>query len=101
MTATETIGLVNGISDLMAEYKNIMREQCPKMYSHDLLNCLFHSPYTRSEHLEQALGISRPTAAKYLENLAETGFLEKHKAGRNVYFVNTRLFDLFATTREL
>lgn len=100
VTAAETIGLVNGISALMAEYKNIMREQCPKMYSHDLLNCLFHSPYTRAEHLEKTLGISRPTAAKYLENLVETGFLEKHKAGRNVYFINTRLFDLFAPSSE-
>ncbi len=97
-TAMETIGLVNGISTLMAQYKDTMRRECPKIYSHDLLNCLFHAPYTKSEHLEREMSISRPTASKYLEKLAELGLLSKQKLGRNVYFINTRLYDLFANT---
>ena len=38
---------------------------------------------------------ARQTAAKYLDQLAETGFVEKHSSGRNNYYVNTALVRLF------
>lgn len=95
-TAAETIRLVKGISTLMAEFKKIIREHCPKIYSHDLLNCLFYSPYTKTEHLERQLGIARPTAAKYLDSIVKLGLLKKEKVWRNVYYINLKLTELFS-----
>ena len=42
------------------------------------------------------MGVSRPTAARYLEVLTKEGFLSKRSAGRANYYVNTRLVDLFS-----
>lgn len=95
-TAEETLNLVNGISELMTECKNLIRSRLPKIYSHDLLNCLFFSPYTKVEHLETHLGISRPTATKYLAAIVKLGILEKKRVWRQNYYINTRLFNLFA-----
>ncbi|MCY3973499.1 MAG: Fic family protein [Candidatus Dadabacteria bacterium] len=93
-TARNTLELVEGIRNLMAEYKNRMRDELPKIYSQDLLNNLFRHPYTRIEYVEKDLKTSRQTARKYLKQLAERGFVKESKEGRNNYYVNTRLTDL-------
>lgn len=94
-TSKETLRLVEGIRALMAEAKNRLRQEHPKIYSQDLLNNLFRHPYTRIEFVQNELGISRPTATKYLDELAESGLLAKHKLGRNNYYINRPLVDLF------
>jgi DNA-binding IclR family transcriptional regulator len=43
----------------------------------------------------QDLGVTRQTAAKYLDTLAAAGFVEKHQAGRANYYVNVELVRLF------
>ena len=93
-TAVETLKLVEGIRALMAETKRRLREQHPKLYSQDLLNNLFRHPYTRIEFVQDELNISRPTATKYLEELAASELLLKHRAGRNNYFINQPLVSL-------
>lgn len=95
-TAKETIELVNGISQLMKEYKPILRATLKKAYSHDLLNSLFYYPYTKIEHLERHLNVSRPTASKYLSTIERTGLLKKQKIWRQNYYINTRLVELLA-----
>jgi Fic family protein len=40
------------------------------------------------------LGISRPTAAKYLEELESLGFLQSLVRGRDKYFVNHRMLEI-------
>lgn len=94
-TAIESLHLVEGIRRLMADTKRRLREQHPKLYSQDLLNNLFRYPYTRVEFVQQELNVSRPTATKYLDELAESGLLLKHRAGRNNYYINQSLVDLF------
>lgn len=94
-TAATTLSLVEGIRGQMNGVKHRMREQLPKVYSQDLLNNLFRYPYTRIEFVVQDLGVTRQTAAKYLDKLAEHGFVEKHQAGRSNYFINTTLVRLF------
>lgn len=93
-TAIETLRLVEGIRHLMAATKNRMRTEHPKIYSQDLLNNLFRHPYTRIDFVQSELGVSRPTATKYLEELADGGLLIKHKAGRNNYYINQLLVGL-------
>lgn len=94
-SSKETLRLVEGIRALMAEAKNRLRHDHPKIYSQDLLNNLFRHPYTRIEFVQNELGISRPTATKYLDEMADSGLLTKHKHGRNNYYINRPLVDLF------
>ena len=94
-TSAQTIDLIAGIRILMAEYKDKIRTEHAKIYSQDLLNNLFRHPYTRIDYVVDELGVSRQTAAKYLDRLAAAGLLVKHQSGRNVYFINMPLMDLF------
>lgn len=94
-TSQTTLGLVEGIRDQMSRMKHDMRAKLPKLYSQDLLNNLFRHPYTRIEFLVNDLGITRQTAAKYLDQLADSGFVEKHQQGRNNYYINVDLVRLF------
>ena len=94
-TARETLALIEAMRALMAEYKQRFRTNHGKIYSQDLLNNLFRHPYTRIEYVQNELDISRPTATKYLEELAEGGLVTKQRIGRNNYYINQRLVALF------
>lgn len=94
-TAIETTRLVKGISKLMAEFKSILRPKFGRQYRHELLNNLFFHPYTKVEFLEKELNVSRPTATRYLNGLVETGLIDKVKIGRNHYYINVPLMQLF------
>ena len=100
-TSATTLHLVEGIRGQMAEVKHRMRGELPRIYSHELLNNLFRHPYTRIEYVQKDLGVTRQTAAKYLDTLAEAGFLEKHHAGRSNYYVNAALVKLFLDVSEV
>lgn len=75
--------------------KRRMRDDLSKLYSQDLLNNLFRHPYTRIDYVVTDLGVTRQTAAKYLDALSNAGFVEKHKPGRTSYYINTALAGLF------
>ena len=99
-TAEETIALVKNIGKLMTEYKNIIRPAFGRKYSHELLNGLFYHPYTKIGHLESNMQVSRQTAAKYLDRLASLGLLQKERMGKENYYINTKLMELFLTFSE-
>ena len=93
-TSSETVSLIQSIRTLMQDYKIRIREKY-KFYSQDLLNNLFFHPYTKIEFLERDLRIHRQTASKYLEELVEGGFLELEKRGKNHFYINRKLYELF------
>ena len=95
LTAKETIALIIEIRDLMMEYKNRLRNNY-KFYSQELLNNLFKHPYTKIEFVVNDLGVSRLTAANYLNKLAEDGVLKKEKLGTGNYFINEPLFAILS-----
>lgn len=92
-TAKETTKLILGIKDLMQVSKHQLRDNY-KFYSQDLLNNLFKHPYTKIEFIVNDLGVSRLTAANYLNKLAEDGILRKEKLGTGNYYINLALIDL-------
>lgn len=47
-----------------------------------------------SGFVQNDLAVTRQTAAKYLDQLAAAGFIEKHQAGRNNYYINHPQVDL-------
>ncbi len=89
--AKETIIQIRLIKELMMEFKQTLRSNY-KFYSQDLLNNLFKHPYTKIEYIERDLGVSRITAANYLNKLAKDGLLVKKKLGVGNYYINHRLF---------
>ncbi len=93
-TSRETLAKVHDIRALRRETKQRLRSELPKIYSRDFLNNLFRHPYTRIEHVERDLGVSRPTATKYLTALATKGVLHKFKSGRANFSFNEALFKL-------
>ena len=99
-TAGNTIELVKGISLLMAEYKNVLRPIFDKAYKHELINNLFFHPYTKIEYMQHDMIVQRKTAAKYLDKIVETGLLEKVKKGRENYYINVKLCNLFLNYNE-
>ena len=95
VTAEGTILLVKKIGDLMAEYKRIIRPAFGGKYNHELLNGLFYHPYTKIGHVESNMQITRQTASKYLDKIVTLGLLQKEKLGKENYYINTRLRNMF------
>jgi Fic family protein len=100
-TSRETLELIEGMRSLMADYKQRLRSHPSIKYSQDLLNNLFRHPYTRIEYVQKELGVTRQTAAKYLDQLAESGFVTKHQEGRYNYYTNVPLIELLMHTSDL
>lgn len=96
----ETTRLVKGISKLMADLKSAPRAKFGRQYRHELLNNLFFHPHTKVGFLEKELGVSRPTATRYLNGLVETGLIEKMKIGRTHYYINVPLMKLFVSVSD-
>jgi len=95
LTAKETIELIIKIKELMLDYKHRLRSNY-KFYSQDLLNNIFKHPYTKIEFVVKDLGVSRLTAANYLNKLSEDKMLRKEKLGTGNYYINEELFALLS-----
>ncbi len=89
-TAMQAIATVEAIQTAVQDYKERIRTLY-KFYSQDLINNLFMHPYTKIEFVQQDLQVTRMTATKYLDTLAEGGFLQKQRLGRGNYYVNVAL----------
>jgi len=99
-TAKHTMNIIHGIRKLMLLQKNKIRSELPKIYSQDLLNCIFMHPYTKIDYMIESLNVSRNTAIKYLNELVEIGILSKEKIWRDNYFINKDLFNFLLNVSE-
>lgn len=96
-TAKEAIITIQNINALMAEYKKILKEKEPKIYSHELMNTIFSHPYTKIEFIAANLQVTRFTASKYLKKLVELKLLKVEKYKNTNYYINNRLINLFTS----
>ncbi|WP_197019223.1 Fic family protein [Thioalkalivibrio sp. HK1] len=94
-TAYSTLKLVEDIRELMLRTKKRMRDELPRIYSQDLLNNLFRFPYTRIDFLAKDISREAQTARRYLKELTDKGFVSEIKQGRNNYYINDSLVELF------
>ena len=90
VTAGQTIATIHAVKAALFDYKHRIRSGY-KFYSQDLINNLFTHPYTKIEFVQRDLGVSRVTATKYLDALAEGGFVRKQRVGRGNYYINLAL----------
>jgi Fic family protein len=93
LTAGRTLQTVQAIKTALMDYKHRIRAG-HKFYSQDLINNLFSHPYTKIEFLQRDLDVSRMTATRYLDALADAGFLHKQKIGRGNYYINLALNEI-------
>lgn len=99
VTAQRTMRTIAAIKSALMDYKHRIREQ-HRFYSQDLINNLFTHPYTKIEFVQNDLGVSRLTATKYLDALAQTGFVRKMRMGRSNYYVNDALYRILVAPED-
>lgn len=99
VTARQTTRTIGAIRELLLDHKHRIRAE-HRFYSQDLINNLFMHPYTKIEFLQRDLGVSRVTATKYLDALADTGFVRKHRIGRSNYYINEALQRVLVSSAE-
>lgn len=90
-TARWTTKKISVVRQLIAETTEYVRENLPKIYSHELVQTLFAQPYCRIENLVEGNIAKRQTASSYLKQLTEAGVLEEMSVGREKLYLNTRL----------
>jgi len=95
-TSKTTIELIKLIQNEMIMFKEEFMKKLPKIYSDELLDSLFYEVYTRINYIEDKCGVTRQTAATYLNQLVEAGLLEYEKIGRESIYKNTRLINLLS-----
>jgi len=93
-TSRGTLHLIGEIRDAMEDVAGLMKKQAGKIYSKDLLELLFEKPYVRVGNLVEKGIASRNIAAKYLRKLEDAGIVRSEKKGRDILFVNIRLFNI-------
>jgi Fic family protein len=94
VTASETIEKVHQINNLFYSTMELLKKEKPKVYSKELLELLFVQPYCRIEVVMEQLGVSRPTASRYLNELTEAGILNTRQIWKETLFIHHALFDI-------
>ncbi len=95
-TSQNTIELIKKIQTEMSLYQEEFKTKLPKIYSDKLLDSLFYEVYTKINYIEEKCGITRQTAATYLNQLVAVGLLEYEKVGRESIYKNVRLINLLS-----
>jgi Fic family protein len=93
-TALSTIDQINKINHLFDETQKLVQEKLPGVYSKDLIEQLFVHPYCKIEFLVANLKLNRKTAGRYLKNLEETGVVKSESKGKEVIYINSKLYEL-------
>ena len=96
-TALFTRDRIIQIRDLMTEAAEFAKENLPeRVYSKELIELLFHQPYTKGQFLVDAGIVKRKTAAEYLKELEKIGILKQYKIGKENLYLNVGLYDLLS-----
>ena len=93
-TSTGTLQLIDAIREAMEETAEIMKKQSGKLYSRDFLELLFEKPYIRISNIVDGKIASRNTASNYLRTLEKIGIVRSEKKGRDVLYINIRLYNI-------
>lgn len=92
--AAFTLNFINSFMKTMNDASALIKERCPKIFSHELVDHLFYDFYTKNEFFCEKLGITRNTSSKYLHELTEAGVLIEEKVGKTKLYKNAFLYNL-------
>ena len=96
-TALYTRDKIFSIRQLLAERIEFAKENLPaRVYSKELIELLFHQPYTKARFLVDAGIAKRKTAANYLNELEKAGVLQVFKVGKENLYLNQELFKVLS-----
>lgn len=96
-TASFTQQRILTIRRLLDETLSLAKAKLPaRVYSKELIELIFHQPYTKGRFVVDAGLAERKTAADYLQELEKIGVLKSQKVGRENLFLNVRLYKLLA-----
>jgi Fic family protein len=98
VTSEQAMARIGAIQQLMeetvAEAKTVLPD---RVYSKELIELLFEQPYCKVKFLVERGLAKRQTAADYLKELESAGFLKSKQAGREVLYLNIRLYDMLSS----
>lgn len=95
-TSAGTVRKISAIRDLQGAFHGRARAASSGGSDSELLAVLFEQPYARIGTVMDRCGVSRPTATRWLSDLAEAGLLMDRKIGRDRVFINREYLDLLA-----
>ncbi|MET9203215.1 Fic/DOC family N-terminal domain-containing protein [Gordonia sp. NPDC003585] len=98
LSSESTLRKIAAIRELEDTYAQRAREFTRGSVDVELMAVLFEQPYCRISTVIERCGVSRPTATKWLNALAEAGLLEDVRAGRDRLFINRELLDILTRT---
>lgn len=93
-TSMKGLERLNKITKTMDKTAIEIKKKLPKIYSKDLIEILFHLPYTKRQYLiDENIG-NLKTVGNYLITLEENGFLKSVKVGKEKLYLNQRLLKI-------
>ena len=98
VTAQRALQQIHNISQLMESMSNQIKQQVPLAYSKELIEILFHLPYTKRQVLVDAGLGTLKTVGNYLSQLEEAGVLVSEKLGKEKLYINKDLLNILAKT---
>ena len=85
---------IEQIENLMKDMGKEIQQVLPKVYSKDLIEILFHLPYTKIGFLDEAGLGNVKTSGNYLRRLEKEGFLKSSMIGKEKLYLNFRLMEI-------
>jgi len=82
------------VMDLFEKTKSTVREKHKKVYSSDLIECLFSYPIITPAKLAELIGVHRDTATRYLNALRDGSILQDAIVGKYHLFMNKKLLTI-------
>jgi cell filamentation protein, protein adenylyltransferase len=101
-TARYTGKKILQVKDLFDKTVEEAKEKLPsRVYSKELIEVIYSQPYCKTEFVVNAGIAKRQTAADYLKELENAGFLISKKVGKEVLYLNNKLINLITQKEKL
>lgn len=97
ITSQWTSNKIAAVRELVEHTKEHVRQNLPKIYSHELVQVIFEQPYCRIQNLVERGLAKRQTASVHLKQLCQIAVLQEIQAGREKFFVHPKLLHLMTT----
>lgn len=97
--AKESTKLLLAIKQLHEDTKRKIRQELPKIYSRDMIDAIFSSPFIIPTKYGKLLKVSYQTGSSHLKQLEKAGFMKSFKVGKYHLFSNKPLFELINNSR--